>query len=178
MDYEEDKNGKIKTKMVYVGLLYEVTCPKDKFHRLRIMYVIEAVLLAVLLTGSLCLNTYFSRQLYVNIPYALLLLAAALNGVGVYNLFKAEKKFGRELKEKCFDRLKQCSFVGMLLSFLALAGQVIIVIRSNIFLQPQDYCMLCCTILIFGLWYIGYIKCGKLTIREIPNEIAGEWKDK
>lgn len=178
MDTEKDESGRVKRRMVYVGPYYLWGIEGEQLKRLRNHSLLCLSAEWLLFLGSMCFYSAISRNWYVILPYACLILVLLFESMAVFNLYVLKEPMNREKKDKTTERLKGASLCGLILSVAAAAGECVVWIRAVKLLQVTDYVFIAATILLFLLMLYGFRMSRRLQVREQENPVAAEWKNK
>lgn len=178
MDTEKDENGRVKTKMVYVGAYYLWSIEREQLKRLRSCSLLCLVAEWLLFLGSMCFYSAISRNWYVILPYACLIIVLLFKSMAVFNLYVVKEPMNRERKDKTTERFSGASLCGMALGAAAAVGEMVVWIRTAKLLQMADYVFVAATVCLFLLMLCSFHISRQLQVREQENPVAAEWKNK
>lgn len=178
MDTEKGTDGKVKRKMVYVGPYYLWSTKKDVLNKLRCSCLFTLLAEWFLFLGSLCFYNTISRNWYVILPYACLILALFYKSMAVFNLYKVTEPMNREMKDKTSERIKGASLCSIILIAAALLGEGVACFREIKLLKVTDYVFVAVTIVLFLLILYDFRAVKQLQVTEQENPVAAEWKNK
>lgn len=178
MDTETGADGKVKRRMVYVGQYYLWSTPKDVLKKLRSSSLFTLLSEWLLFLLSLCFYNSISRNWYVILPYACLILALFYKSMAVFNLYKVTEPMNREMKDKTSERIKGASLCGIILIAAALLGEGVVCFREIKLLKVTDYVFVAVTIVLFLLIMYDFRASKQLQVTKQDNPVAAEWKNK
>ncbi len=170
--------GKLKEKAVYIGPLY---CFSD-VQRLRILALRESALALVsmvLLLFSLWNYSAVTRQIYVTVPVLALFAVVYLFFSSAMSLLKLTTQFSfkKEEKEKSFDRAKESSIAGIIVSSLGFLAALVYGIKVSFRFSFWDFFYLTSMGLQILFFAVGFFFTRGIQVTEIENPEADEKKE-
>ena len=124
MDYEKDENGRGRTKLVYVGSLYQFNTEKSNAFQKWGQAAGILALLWVVWIGCAFLEQGLMHSVFVSIPYILIGIPLLYLTSGLYHLRRSRYPFEKMHKEHSVDRFKPCCLMSIICCGIVIAGAV------------------------------------------------------
>ncbi len=174
---EQDKNGKMKTVVVYTGPYYIYDIPKAKAKKLLILLSALGVIGTGIFVGSLLFYSEITRIFYVSVPYACNFLSLAMILMGILNLWNGKEKLTIEQYDKSIPRIRGFSIGGMIFIIASLIGSTVaFLISEDVHFAGTNIIFLVCEVLLFINMLCMLKVCFLFCTKEEANPIAKEWE--
>lgn len=144
------QGGKIKTDAVYVGNYYRFVNPEGA-SKLRRLLLPLTVLAWVLYIVPLFPLTAAMHLMYVALPYAFAALPLGYLTASALVLMRNKAPFIRSIADKLSDRIPVCSMWTMVLTGVALVGEIVTAIVSPERMMVWDIVFSVSTAVICGI---------------------------
>ena len=126
-NYEADGSG----KYIYTGVWYVLRGSTADYRRVRLFYVLLAVVEFACLIGMGCLPIGSSRTAYVMLPYVLEFLPAMLTSFAAASIAASGGRLTEHRYRKSVERLRSATVLGILFGAAAAIGQMLYLMRSR-----------------------------------------------
>lgn len=142
----ETRKG-LKQKVIYTGKYYVADMPKNDERRYKLCLVIIPFLIAALFIFMGLLNNDGSRVFYVVMPYILQFLPISYMIISAVLLYINEQLTEMQY-DKSFIRYKSSATGVLILSFAAIMGEIVFVLKGSGSTPELELIFLICNIII------------------------------
>ncbi len=135
-DYEvQESEGLLGTRkkktIVYKGTYYSFDASRNQVTKLKIIYLVYAVLMAIVFFLIGMLNHEASRKFYVLMPYVFMFLPIYYTMLGAIKFVRSKELMTRIEYEQSILRLKRSGLGLVILSITTMIGQLIYFVSGS-----------------------------------------------
>ncbi len=139
LEHIEGKNGRMKSKAVYIGDYFEFSMEQPLFRKTRLELLVSTAVLAGAFVFGLFMNAASAHTMYVIGPDACVMLPLAFQIYSVYELFTVRTPMRRETAEKIKKRTVTSTVFCAVFASVALAGDaVFFAVQRDSLRMPGD----------------------------------------
>lgn len=178
LDTKTDASGKVKDHMVYIGPYYEWAASEEEFKSIRIKILYSVLIGFLLYISSMLKYSDITRIWFVILPFVCTIFSLFMLGLVSFNLYTIKGKMTREQKCKTLDRAKEFTALGAFLCAISGIASLVCVTGKFINVTFTDAYFVIAQIFLFVIFLYCFKVTKGLSIKEIANPEAEEWKDK
>lgn len=162
-------NGKVKQVAEYIGKYYISCLSKTDLKKMKFYYLALVLCSSATAMGAGFLNNPGSRIVYVALPYVSLFLPIAYSLMGTIGFIRTDEKLTRVLYDKTKVRIRRATIWQILLSVLAILGDVVFILYriDKNFLQ-KELVFLGCLVLVL-LLNILFVQFQKRVVYQVED---------
>ena len=162
-------NGKVKRVTEYIGKYYTCCLSKTNLKRMKFYYLTLVLCSSATAIGAGFINNLGSSIVYVALPYVSLFLPIAYSLMGTIGFINSNEKLTQALYDKTKIRIRRATIWQMLLSVVAILGDVFFILFGvDKDLLQEELAFLGCMILVF-LINVLFIKLQKRVVYQVED---------
>lgn len=171
-DYEieyVERPGKKRPKAVriYVGPYYKIDIPEQRLKKLRLLFLLNLIALAIFLIFPMLIDCAYSRTWYVQVFSAVAWIPWVFAAISVFALWRAGKRIDREHKDQIYSKMGGASLFLMIFCGASLVGSVVALFR----VPParEDLAVGFCSLITTGLSVLIFVFRRAVRFAEVEN---------
>ena len=127
-DYVLDESS--ETGFRYVGVYYRSDLTIQQRKSYGLLQIIGGILMGIYIVGAAFLTSIGNKTPFIVFPMEFILICIGYYVSGAYHLYKSEERMEKRTYEKAFVFTVQATMVASLLSFISLAGELIVLMKN------------------------------------------------